>query len=55
VKIFLMGLEFVFWLQGAENLRPLVFGMLQDKWDLNIAESYIFVLMITAVLLFVKA
>jgi hypothetical protein len=55
VKIFLMGLEFVFWLQDAENLRPFVFGMLQDKLDLNIAESYISVLMITAVLLFVKA
>jgi len=54
VKIFVIGLEFVFWLQDAENLRPFVVGMLQDKWDLNITESYISVLLIIAVL-FVKA
>jgi len=55
VKIFAIGLEFVFWLQDAENLKPLVLGILQDKWGLNITESYVSVLMIIAVLFFVKA
>lgn len=34
VKIFVIGLEFVFWPQDAENLKPLLLGMLQDKWGL---------------------
>jgi hypothetical protein len=55
MKIFVIGLEFVFWQQDAENLRPLVLGMLQDKWGLNNTESYISVLMIiTDLLLFCK-
>ena len=55
MKIFVIGLEFVFWLQDAENLRSLVLGMLQDKLGLNITESYISVLMIIASLFFVNA
>jgi hypothetical protein len=55
MKIFLIGLEFVFCLQNAENLRPLFLGMLQDNWGLNITEYVMSVLMITALLFFVKA
>jgi hypothetical protein len=34
-KIFVIGLEFMSWIQDAENLRPLVLG---SAWGLNITE-----------------
>jgi hypothetical protein len=54
MKIFVIELEFVFWLQDAEKLRAPFLGMLQDNWGLNITESYTYVVKIIAVLFFCK-